>query len=285
MRSLYDLSSVSKPFDPSHRFETSYLVSAPLLAGYRLLVSIYAFTTIFLRYGHEPDEIGRSFSYFTNITFWALAFYFLFAGFHTLVFARTGRAPLGRWRPWLQFLHGLFYSTVVTYPFLVTAVYWALLAPDSWYPKTYDAWENISVHALNSLFALLEILLPRTLPLPWIHIPFLILFLAGYLGVAYITKATQGFYTYSFLDPNKDGDGVVAAYSIGIAVGICVVFCVVWGVLRLKVWVWETKLGRGEERYLEKRLPVTERGEGEERKRMVGEGEGEAGEGEGDGRV
>ena len=60
------------------------------------------------------------------------------------------------------------------------------------------AWSNISEHALNTAFCLVEILLTHAGPTPWLHIPFLILILAGYLGIAYITHATQGFYsTYS----------------------------------------------------------------------------------------
>lgn len=47
---------------------------------------------------------------------------------------------------------------------------------------------------MNSGMALVEILLTSTRPLPWIHIPFTIAFLACYLAVAYITRATQGFY-------------------------------------------------------------------------------------------
>lgn len=59
----------------------------------------------------------------------------------------------------------------------------------------HAGWSNISEHALNSAFALFEILLTNVAPMPWIHIPFLIVLLAGYLGVAYITFATQGFYS------------------------------------------------------------------------------------------
>jgi hypothetical protein len=48
---------------------------------------------------------------------------------------------------------------------------------------------------MNSGFALFEVLFTRAGPMPWTHIPFLILLLGGYLGVAYITYATQGFYS------------------------------------------------------------------------------------------
>jgi hypothetical protein len=50
----------------------------------------------------------------------------------------------------------------------------------------------------------------------------------GYLGVAYITRATIGIYVYSFLNPDKGG--IVAAYIVGIFVGALLIFAIVNGV-------------------------------------------------------
>lgn len=72
------------------------------------------------------------------------------------------------------------------------------------------------------------------------HIVFLILILLLYLAVAYITRATEGFYVYSFLNPAK-GRGRVAAYCIGIAVAIVVIFVVVWCL----VWLRRRLTGAG----------------------------------------
>lgn len=62
-------------------------------------------------------------------------------------------------------------------------------------------WSNISQHALNSVFAFLEILLPMSQPHPWIQLVPMIIILALYLGLAYLTHTTEGYYVYSFLDP------------------------------------------------------------------------------------
>lgn len=250
---LYELAKVDSPFDQSNRFSSSYILNAYILAGYRLLVSLYCFTTLIFRLAYSAEsgeDAGESFSYFTNITYWGLAFYFLFAGYHTFQYARYGQAPLQRWPKILQFLHSLYYSTIVLFPFLVTAVYWVLLAPPQWYPTVYGAWSNISVHAMNSLWAVLEIFLSRVGPMPWIHIPFLVLFLAGYLAIAYITKATQGFYTYKFLDPNANGSGMVAAYAFGIAIGACILFVIIAGIHWVKVWFFERVIGINEYQYV-----------------------------------
>lgn len=150
MRSFYDLMGVPPTgFDPDHRFTTSWLLTPYLLASFRLLFAVYCFVTIFIIWGfegadHEAYLIGQDFSYFTSITYWGVAFYLLVAGIHTFVYAATGSSWLQRWPRILQALHSLFYTTIVTYPFLVTIVYWAILFEPPWFPHILDAWENVS---------------------------------------------------------------------------------------------------------------------------------------------
>lgn len=127
---LYKLAQVDPPFDPSNRFESSYILNTYVLASYRWIVSLYCFTTLIFKLAYSKtskESAGESFSYFTNITYWGLAFYFLFAGYHTFQYARYGQAPLQKWPKILQFLHSLYYSTIVLFPFLVTAVYWLVI--------------------------------------------------------------------------------------------------------------------------------------------------------------
>ncbi|GAP88724.1 hypothetical protein SAMD00023353_1201390 [Rosellinia necatrix] len=237
-------------WDPSHRFETSWLVSPYVLFVIRALLSLYAFTTLLFNIGYNcarPSQGGcatsrAAFSYFTVLSYWGLAFYFLAASAHTLSYAARGRPWLDRFPRPLQALHALFYSTATTFPFLVVVVFWALLSSPATLATPYSAWSNVSQHALNAAFALVEIALPRTRPQPWAHLPFLVGLLALYLALAYLTHATKGFYTYSFLDPALQGP-LVAAYVFGIAVGICVVFALARGLVWLRCWVTEEKLG------------------------------------------
>lgn len=177
------------------------------------------------------------------LTYWGIAFYFLASSAHTLTYAVTGRPLLERFPRPLQALHSLFYTTVVVYPFIVTIVYWARLYSGTWFPDVFGAWSNVSQHAMNSFFALFEIAVPRTDTPPPVHMLWLVVILALYLAVAYITKATKGFYVYSFLDPDVDGQGVVAGYILGIAVAALVFFGVAWGLIKLRKWVTEDKMG------------------------------------------
>ena len=102
--------------------------------------------------------------------------------------------------------------------------------------------KQLSQHAINSFFCLFEILIPRTNPPPPLHLAFLVLILALYLALAYITHATQGFYPYSFLDISK-GSGKVAGYIIGILVAACIIYGVVWGLIWVRRRVTEGAWG------------------------------------------
>lgn len=61
--------------------------------------------------------------------------------------------------------------------------------------------------------------------------------------MAYVTFYTQGFYTYGFLDLQKNSSGVVAAYIVGILVADIIIFLIVKYVILLRFWLTEKKLG------------------------------------------
>ncbi|KAK0630077.1 hypothetical protein B0T17DRAFT_506576 [Bombardia bombarda] len=246
-------------WDPSHRFETSWLLSPWALFFCRALFSLYIFTTIIFvlawQCANAPTHCAasqNSFSFFTSLTYWGLGFYFLASAVHTFTYARnsssssssTGHhvALLDRLPRPLQALHSAYYTTIVVYPFVVTIVFWGRLYSGHWFAASFDGWSNISQHAMNSAFALFEIVVPRTDPPPPLHMLWLLVVLALYLALAYVTEATKGFYPYDFLDPSKQ-HGLVAAYVFGIAVGALILFAVAWGLIWLRRYITETRLG------------------------------------------
>lgn len=162
---------------------------------------------------------------------------------HTFTYARTGTPLLDRFPRPLQALHAFYYTTITTYPFIVTAVYWGIIFPGVWFEHEFDAFSNISEHAMNSGFALFEIVFPRTPLPPWIHAAWSVVVLALYLSLAYVTYYTKGFYTYSFLDIGAQGSAITAAYIVGIAVGSVVVFSIVKGLIWVRLWLTESKAG------------------------------------------
>jgi hypothetical protein len=113
------------PFD-AVRFCTSWLISPVFLFGFRAIISLYIFVTIYVILGidnaQSPSTARHEFSYFTNLTYWGLAFYFAFAAMHTAIYWRSGKPFLAQWPKVLQVAHSIFYSTIVVFPFLVTSM-------------------------------------------------------------------------------------------------------------------------------------------------------------------
>ncbi|GJE98930.1 hypothetical protein PsYK624_151670 [Phanerochaete sordida] len=245
--SVYEVFGVGAPFDPTFSLVTSPVLPPLALAALRLLLALYGTVFVLFRLIYEGvrDHTDAAFfSYFTDLSYIGLLAYFWAAGAQTLSYARAQRthplAPsyaLQRWPRALQAAHLLLQSSALAFPLLVTAVFWGVLAGPDTLATRYAAWVNVSEHALNSGFVALEVVLSGAAPalprrarsgvaMPWAHLPLLLVLLAGYLGVASITSATQGFYPYAFLDPHTQG-GTLAAYIVGIAAGACAAFVLV----------------------------------------------------------
>jgi hypothetical protein len=149
MRPLKQLLGSDPTHDHLHPFETSWLFPPYVLASFRALFALYAFVTIFFIFGWngqhgDSEDSQQSFSYFTHLSFWGVAFYFLVSAVHTFLYAQTGRSVLlDKWPKALKALHSLFYSTIVTFPFVVLVVYWTILYDGPWFPRTFDAWTNV----------------------------------------------------------------------------------------------------------------------------------------------
>jgi len=113
------------PFD-AVRFCTSWLLSPALLFGFRAVISLYIFVAIYVILGEDQAQSASTarheFSYFTNLSYWGLAFYFAFAAMHTAIYWRSGKPFLAQWPKALQIAHSVFYSTIVVFPWLVTSM-------------------------------------------------------------------------------------------------------------------------------------------------------------------
>ncbi|KAF5335829.1 hypothetical protein D9611_009658 [Ephemerocybe angulata] len=240
--------TAKQTFDPEHKLVTSWAFSPTILAGLRLFFAFFTlftaiFTLVWPAVRVKDGSASGYFSYFTNLTFIGICAYFFASGVQTYAYAKSSRNgdleptfPLQRWGRVLQYLHVLLYTTIVTFPILVTIVYWALLASSESFETPYTSYSNIVKHALNSAFALFEIIFTNVGLLPWLNLPVTIVILAGYVGVAYITHETQGFYPYAFLNPKKQG-AKLAGYIVGIAVGEAIIFVIVWAIIKLREFI------------------------------------------------
>jgi hypothetical protein len=116
----------------------------------------------------------------------------------------------------------MYYSTVTSFPFLVTIVFWGTMN-SGWPAGRFEQWINISVHGLNSIFAATEIVLSATKPQPWHHLSVVLGVLSIYLGLAYLTRYTQDFYVYEWMNP-AHGNASIILHVLGYAGGMVALF-------------------------------------------------------------
>ncbi|KAF1923737.1 uncharacterized protein M421DRAFT_104194 [Didymella exigua CBS 183.55] len=240
--------------DLSTIFVTSHFVSPLVLACIRTVLFVYSFTTIIVSYAwlsnntatvglkdvnigsykvqQSEATIGQSFSFFTYFTFWSLGFYFLVSAVHTFMFAFMKRTWLHDWPKFLQIMHSLYYSCITCMPFLVNIVFGGTMN-SGWPFGRFEQWMNPSVHGLNSMFAVVEILLSATEAPPVLHLSVILLIMSVYLGLAYLTRYTQGLYVYEWLKP-AHGIASIILHVLGYAAGRIAIFFLASGAIRLR---------------------------------------------------
>lgn len=243
---FYRFFGMSDPVDADHRFVTSNVFWPGLLGGIRLAIGIFqvaVLVTLLVYTDIISGNAGSLFSYFTILSYIGLCAYFFAAAVQTIVYARTGKEPLNKWPRVLQLCHLGLASTILVFPFIVSVEFWALLAAyGSPFGSSFDTFSSVSIHVLNLVFCLFEIVFSRLAPSPWSHLIIIILCLALYLGLAYITLFSQKWLVYPFLNPTSGW--IVAAYVFGTAIGAVIVFAIVHGLVQLRCYVCERKPGR-----------------------------------------
>ncbi|ORY85495.1 hypothetical protein BCR37DRAFT_391273 [Protomyces lactucae-debilis] len=201
----------------SPRYFTSALCKPATLAKCRLAIGLYASLVVLIDIIHTQVTQGLAmwFSYYTHISYVALSAYFLFAGVHTARYAQFGMTRgLPCWPRLLQVLHMVLQHTVCAGAMLVTIVYWAVLAGDM-DKSAYPLWVNISMHALNTCFALFEIWFSRVTTRFALMLPsFLVVLL--YLPIVYIEHARSNNWVYFFF--GSSNKAIVAGSILGIGI-------------------------------------------------------------------
>jgi len=241
--------------DPEFRLVTSPWVTPRALFFVRLTLAFYAIVAgVFDLFYHVfvlKDE-SQYYAYFTRMSYIAITIYLAAAALNTWFFDRSlqkARQALVAKpshpfqtspRP-LRFLYMFWWTTVAAYPPMVTTVFWFLLSKGNSTEPGYHLWSNISFHAMNTLFVLVELVLCRT-QLLWIYAPFLPVVGLLYMAEAELVHATQGFFTYPFLDPEVVGNKV-PLYVVAVAIVSVASFAIMWGISRLRDSIRPTAKG------------------------------------------
>jgi hypothetical protein len=155
MRPFLTLFGADPALNSLHPYETSWLLSPGLFAGLRGLVGVYLWATIIVIYSWDSahgESTRQSFSYFTYLNMWGMAFYFLVAFIHTVLYAYTGRSVIFDKIPRVfRGLHSFYYTCNTTLPILVLIVYWAVLYSNPWFPVVFNAWQNVRASSSISI--------------------------------------------------------------------------------------------------------------------------------------
>ncbi|KAJ2918095.1 hypothetical protein MD484_g2315, partial [Candolleomyces efflorescens] len=246
----------SHNFDSSAKYVTSYLFKPRTLAWIRLSLAVLTTGVLIFCIIFQAAVLKNAqqfFSFFTNLSYFGLCGYFWASGYQSWKYSRAvqrerpgkpARYPLQSWHWIWQYLHALLYTTIVTFPLVVTIVYWGLIHTPTEDPfkDFFEGFSDITKHSLNAAFGLFELIFTNAGPHPWLHLLWTIVILGLYVATAYITRATQGFFPYTFLDP-KDLKTLFISLG-GITGAQIVLFILTWGIIKLRealVWRRQTK--------------------------------------------
>jgi len=232
--------------DPEFRLVTSPWVTPLALFFIRFTLTFYATAAgVFdLFYNVMVLEEGRRYyTFFTRMSYIAITIYLASGALNTWLFDRSLQKarllrvdkpsyPLQTWPKPLRFLYMSLWTTVAAFPPMVTIVFWLLLVKDNTTEPGYHLWSNISFHALNTVFVLVELFLSRT-PLLWVYAPIPPVIGLLYFGFSHVVHASLGFFPYPFLDSKVVGNKV-PLYVAGIGLASVLSFAIMWGISRLR---------------------------------------------------
>ena len=234
------------PFDDDRTVSSPYI--RPLHLGVvRLLLGFYGFTAFFVYFCILISQSNKflrkqAWKLIGDIMFHSylgMTSYFLFAGCHSLLFARESRNPLSTWPRTMQLAHILLQTTALTFPLFCTIIYlyWILPSLPGWYTRSLTQWSTITFYMLNTLFSLVELVLSASTPRPWSHLIVIILLLGLYLAFHSILVAASGgkIWIYTVLKYSLPiNHGWISAVR---AIGLCVLGGISFCIMQLLLWI------------------------------------------------
>ncbi|KAI1311952.1 hypothetical protein EDD11_003232 [Mortierella claussenii] len=212
-------------FEPD-RIVTSNIVRPLTLAILRGILMLYTLIVIVTVWATSKSAVGYL-MYFTNLTYFGLAVYLVCSTIWSIGYLRQPVDERAQWlkdrSPWWGWAHWLLYSTVVTFHIIVPIVFWTMLSKGMEHMSTLGSWTNASVHAVDGVSAVFELVFNRHFLEP-IHSLVVAGIMILYMLLTFVVRRTEGVWVYPFLDWNQGS--IAAAYYLGIAVGLFLIFFV-----------------------------------------------------------
>ncbi|MDM5193928.1 Pr6Pr family membrane protein [Bacillus hominis] len=189
--------------------------SAKMIAIYRLLLSLLAFSALITQFVTraqvKPFNPVNFFSYFTIESNILVAVILLLSSLGTALFGRSE-----------QF--GVLRGAATVYILTTGLIYFLLLRGLEESLQTPIPWVNTVLHYIMPLAMILDwVINPPTKKITWKQATSWLIFPILYVIYSLIRGPFVNWYPYPFLDPRIGGYGKVLLYSIGIAVVIGVI--------------------------------------------------------------
>jgi len=207
---------------------TSEFLCPPVHAAVRCLLATYCVTVLAgsIAFMALQNKVLMWPYYITNLSFLGLTAYMTMAAFHTVALARRPFAydhpPTLRAQTAFLISHQCLYVTVVGLHIAVPLIYWVMLRALNNETGAYFEWINASVHGVNFLVVLLEVLLGRMV------LRLRDIWILGSTALLYtcwmwIVNAFAGVWVYPFLSWNR-GPMVAISY---LSILACLLVCYV----------------------------------------------------------
>ncbi|KAI8870366.1 hypothetical protein GQ42DRAFT_107416, partial [Ramicandelaber brevisporus] len=212
------------------RVVSSPFVSTRTLFFVRFILTLYMLIVNLqlLIYQASRGNARFLYAFFTNLSYIGLTSYMVTATVHTGIaaFNTTNRYYLFDLLPsfFSNVLLWLVYETAIPYSFVVTVIYWSILYRASDQPSAIKTYSNVSVHALNFVFAFIEMSLNRMV-MKRSHTIYFCIPAVLYLCLAWMLYGIYGVFVYPFLDFVRYKAAIVGIIA-GLVVGFILVFMV-----------------------------------------------------------
>ena len=137
----------------------------------------------------------------------------------------------------------LLFNITLNVNIIVTLIYWSFL-----YDPSVSFFYDFHVHSFTTIVSLLDLFL-TAMPVRFLHLIYPMGFGIAYLimtliywGAGGVTRL--GDYIYSFIN-YTESPGLAAGVACGVLIGVVLVQLLVWGLYKLRMWMWVRCSGDG----------------------------------------
>lgn len=192
------------PLDPTHSVSSSLFSSNLLLITRTIYTLFYLIVLVFFLL-YRPKEAYLIVAFLTPLAYFGILAYLLVSTYLSwrLYLSHGNYLPWQGWHWSFPFMYFLHYEINTSLAFVVSIVYWSMLASNDLAanPNSVHLFLSISMHVMNSVIMWSEAIVGAN-PIILRHFPMVLLVPLLYVPYAFVIHARYGIWIYPFLDYN-----------------------------------------------------------------------------------